>query len=115
MAESLTWISETMSGMAAARVMSPLGADPAAAPVSYLGLDLTRDNNITTGKIYKHVIEKERRGDYLGRTVQVVPHVTSAIIDHIERVSKIPVDRSGSEPDVCIGTLPHLDPCALRD
>lgn len=75
---------------------------------SYLGLDLTRDNNITTGKIYKHVIEKERRGDYLGRTVQIVPHVTSAIIDHIERVSKIPVDRSGSEPDVCISMLLHL-------
>ncbi|KAM4055314.1 glutamine amidotransferase class-I domain-containing protein [Hirsutella rhossiliensis] len=71
----------------------------------YLGLDLTRDNNITTGKIYKHVIERERRGDYLGRTVQVVPHVTSAIIDHIERVSKIPVDGSDSEPDVCIVEL----------
>ncbi|PNY23166.1 CTP synthase [Tolypocladium capitatum] len=68
----------------------------------YLGLDLTRDNNITTGKIYKHVIEKERRGDYLGRTVQVVPHVTTAIIEHIERVSRISVDKTGSEPDVCI-------------
>ncbi|ODA77454.1 hypothetical protein RJ55_07083 [Drechmeria coniospora] len=68
----------------------------------YLGLNLTRDNNITTGKIYKHVIEKERRGDYLGRTVQVVPHVTTAIVEHIERVAKIAVDDSDSEPDVCI-------------
>ena len=78
---------------------------------SYLGLDLTRDNNITTGKVYKHVIEKERRGDYLGRTVQVVPHVTSAIIEHIERVARIAVDKTNSEPDVCISTslvLEHL-------
>ncbi|PHH58516.1 hypothetical protein CDD81_5542 [Ophiocordyceps australis] len=71
----------------------------------YLGLDLTRDNNITTGKIYKQVIEKERRGDYLGRTVQVVPHVTTAIIEHIERVAKIAVDKSDVEPDVCIVEL----------
>ncbi|PHH78522.1 hypothetical protein CDD80_6711 [Ophiocordyceps camponoti-rufipedis] len=79
----------------------------------YLALDLTRDNNITTGKIYKDVIERERRGDYLGRTVQVVPHVTSAIIDHIERVSRISVDGTGSEPDVCIielgGTLGDIE------
>lgn len=74
----------------------------------YLGLDLTRDNNITTGKVYKHVIEKERRGDYLGRTVQVVPHVTSAIIEHIERVSRISVDKTSSEPDVCISRSPVI-------
>src|SRR3989442_680263 len=36
----------------------------------------TRDSNVTTGKIYKSVIEKERRGDYLGATVQVIPHIT---------------------------------------
>ncbi|EOO02183.1 putative ctp synthase protein [Phaeoacremonium minimum UCRPA7] len=71
----------------------------------YLALDLTRDHNITTGKIYKHVIEKERRGDYLGKTVQVVPHVTDAIQEIIDRVSKIPVDNSGEEPDVCIVEL----------
>lgn len=63
---------------------------------------MTRDNNITTGKIYQHVIEKERRGDYLGHTVQVVPHITDAIQDWIERVAKIPVDGTGEEPDVCI-------------
>jgi len=68
----------------------------------YLGIQLTRDSNITTGKIYKSVIEKERKGDYLGKTVQVVPHITDAIQDWIERVSKIPVDESGEEPDVCI-------------
>ncbi|KAB5572319.1 putative CTP synthase [Coniochaeta sp. 2T2.1] len=68
----------------------------------YLLTSLTRDHNITTGKIYQSVIERERRGDFLGKTVQVVPHVTNAIQDWIERVAKIPVDESGAEPDVCI-------------
>jgi len=68
----------------------------------YLNITLTRDNNITTGKIYQHVIERERRGDYLGKTVQVVPHITDAIQEWIQRVSRIPVDDSGEEPDVCI-------------
>ncbi|KAJ3492229.1 hypothetical protein NLI96_g107 [Meripilus lineatus] len=71
----------------------------------YLNVTLSRDNNITTGKIYKEVIEKERRGDYLGKTVQIVPHVTNAIQDWIERVSKIPVDDTGEVPDVCIVEL----------
>ncbi|KAF9003290.1 CTP synthase N-terminus-domain-containing protein [Cyathus striatus] len=68
----------------------------------YLDVTLSRDNNITTGKIYKEVIEKERKGEYLGKTVQIVPHVTNAIQDWIERVSKIPVDETDEEPDVCI-------------
>lgn len=68
----------------------------------FLDITLHRDNNITTGKIYQHVIEKERRGDYLGKTVQVVPHVSDAIQDWIERVAKIPTDGSDHEPDVCI-------------
>ncbi|KAK7713603.1 CTP synthase ura7 [Botryosphaeria dothidea] len=71
----------------------------------YLNITLTRENNITTGKIYQHVIEKERRGDYLGKTVQVVPHITDAIQAWIERVSKIPVDDTNEEPDVCIVEL----------
>ncbi|CAH6718156.1 CTP synthase 1 [[Candida] jaroonii] len=68
----------------------------------YLNITLTRDHNITTGKIYSSVIERERNGDYLGKTVQVVPHITTAIQDWIERVSKIPVDDSGLEPEICI-------------
>ncbi|KAL1687585.1 CTP synthase N-terminus-domain-containing protein [Schizophyllum commune] len=71
----------------------------------YLNVTLSRDNNITTGKIYREVIEKERRGDYLGKTVQIVPHVTNAIQDWIERVSKVPVDDTAEEPDVCIVEL----------
>ncbi|KAI1121475.1 CTP synthase N-terminus-domain-containing protein [Nemania abortiva] len=68
----------------------------------YLSLTLTGDNNITTGKVYLDVISKERRGDYLGRTVQIVPHVVDAIKDWIKRVAHTSVDGSGEEPDVCI-------------
>ncbi|POS86320.1 P-loop containing nucleoside triphosphate hydrolase [Erysiphe pulchra] len=68
----------------------------------YLNITLTRENNITTGKIYQHVIEQERRGNYLGKTVQVVPHLTDAIQDWIERVSRIPVDETAQCPDICI-------------
>ena len=50
----------------------------------------------------QHVIERERRGDSLGKTVQVVPHITDAIQDWIERVAKLPVDGKGSVPDVCV-------------
>jgi CTP synthase len=68
----------------------------------YLNITLTRESNITTGKIYQHVIDKERRGDYLGKTVQVVPHLTDAVQDWIERVAKIPVDDTNECPDICI-------------
>lgn len=63
---------------------------------------LTRDHNITTGKIYQTVIAKERKGEYLGKTVQVIPQVTDEIQDWIERVSRFPVDGSPGQPDVCI-------------
>ncbi|KAJ2719873.1 CTP synthase ura7 [Coemansia sp. Benny D115] len=71
----------------------------------YLGVTLTRDNNITTGKIYREVIEKERRGDYLGKTVQVVPHITNAIQDWVERVGNVSTMENGRAPDVCIVEL----------
>ncbi|KAK4237085.1 hypothetical protein C8A03DRAFT_16333 [Achaetomium macrosporum] len=79
----------------------------------YLSVRLTSEHNITTGKVYLNVIEKERRGDYLGKTVQIVPHVTDSIKDWIRRVSKIPVDGSCEEPDVCIielgGTIGDIE------
>lgn len=68
----------------------------------FLNLNLTQDHNITTGKMYRHVILKERRGDYLGKTVQVVPHITNEIQDWIERVAKIPTSEDGEEADVCL-------------
>ncbi|KAJ0840005.1 putative CTP synthase (glutamine hydrolyzing) [Helianthus annuus] len=79
----------------------------------FLDIKLTRDNNITTGKIYQSVIDKERRGDYLGSTVQVVPHITDAIQDWIERVAAIPVDGKEGPPDVCVielgGTIGDIE------
>ncbi|RKY33901.1 MAG: CTP synthase [Candidatus Omnitrophota bacterium] len=48
---------------------------------------LTKDNNITTGKIYYSVICKERRGDYLGKTVQIIPHITDEIKNRIKKVT----------------------------
>ncbi|KAF2286838.1 hypothetical protein GH714_031481 [Hevea brasiliensis] len=79
----------------------------------FLDIKLTRDNNITTGKIYQAVIDKERRGDYLGKTVQVVPHVTDAIQEWIERVAMIPVDGMPGPADVCVielgGTIGDIE------
>ena len=46
---------------------------------------MRRENNFTTGRIYQSVLEKERRGDYLGKTVQVIPHVTNEIQEYIKR------------------------------
>jgi len=46
---------------------------------------MKRSNNFTTGQIYKTVLEKERRGDYLGKTVQVIPHVTNEIQEYVKR------------------------------
>ena len=45
----------------------------------FTSAQLTRDNNVTTGQVYYNVIMKERRGDYLGGTVQVIPHITDEI------------------------------------
>jgi len=68
----------------------------------FMQISLTRDHNITTGKIYQSVLNWERRGDYLGKTVQIIPHVTDAVQDWIARVASIPVDGSGKAPDVCV-------------
>jgi len=68
----------------------------------FLDIALSKDNNITTGKVYSSVIERERRGDYLGKTVQVVPHITDEIQDWIERISHLPSDNTDSVPDACV-------------
>lgn len=54
----------------------------------FTGIEMGRDNNTTAGQIYWEVIEKERRGDYLGSTVQVIPHVTDQIQKHITALEK---------------------------
>lgn len=54
----------------------------------FIDENLSKNNNVTTGKIYWSVISKERRGDYLGGTVQVIPHITNEIKERVFRVGK---------------------------
>lgn len=54
----------------------------------FIDSNLTKYNNVTTGKIYSSVLRKERRGDYLGGTVQVIPHITNEIKDRVFRAGK---------------------------
>uniref|UniRef100_A0A182VTT6 CTP synthase n=1 Tax=Anopheles minimus TaxID=112268 RepID=A0A182VTT6_9DIPT len=78
----------------------------------FLDVVLHKDNNITTGKVYKMVIDKERIGMYLGKTVQVVPHITDAIQEWVERVAVTPV-KDDIVPEVCIielgGTIGDIE------
>jgi len=62
----------------------------------FTGVNASRADNITTGQIYKTIIEKERRGDYLGATVQVIPHVTNEIKGFVLSPA---VDENGDEAD----------------
>jgi CTP synthase len=68
----------------------------------FLDINLAKNNNLTTGKVYSKVIEAERRGDYLGKTVQVIPHITDAVMEWIEDVASKPADGSDQTPDACI-------------
>src|SRR5262245_58296678 len=72
---------------------------------------LTNRNKRTTGRIYQPIIQKERRGDYLGKTVQVIPHVTNEIKDAIRRVAETAditiVEIGGTVGD--IESLPFLE------
>ncbi|HEX2953007.1 MAG TPA: CTP synthase [Bacillota bacterium] len=79
----------------------------------FIDENLTKNNNVTTGKIYWSVISKERKGDYLGGTVQVIPHITNEIKDRIFRVARetqadvILVEVGGTVGD--IESLPFLE------
>ena len=63
----------------------------------FLDQSLSKDNNVTTGQIYNTVITRERRGDYLGATVQVIPHITEEIKNRIKKFEK-----SENSPDVTV-------------
>ena len=81
----------------------------------FTGVTTTRDCNFTAGRIYDSIIRKERRGDYLGGTVQVVPHVTTEICDSLRSVKTDEVDVVISEIGGTVGdieSLPFLE--ALR-
>ncbi|MCI4367500.1 MAG: CTP synthase, partial [Thermoplasmata archaeon] len=83
----------------------------------FLGQSLVATHNLTTGKIYRTVIEKERRGDYLGNTVQIIPHVTGEIKRCIRDVAQasgaevVLVEVGGTVGD--IESMPFLE--ALRE
>lgn len=65
----------------------------------FTGIHTTRNNSITTGRIYKTVIDRERRGDYLGKTIQVVPHITDEIKRRMLRKDE---EETGTLPDFVI-------------
>jgi len=71
----------------------------------FLDLNLTASHSLTTGKIYDQVIKRERAGEYLGKTVQMVPHVTDAIQNWILSVARQPTSKSGEAPEVCLVEL----------
>jgi len=66
----------------------------------FLDNTLSKDHNVTTGQIYHTIITRERRGDYLGATVQVIPHVTEEIKNRIRRLERLPV-----KPDVVVAEI----------
>lgn len=69
----------------------------------FLGRNLTKNANVTTGKVYSTVIAKERRGEYLGKTVQVIPHITDEIRDRVLAMAE--PDADGNAPDVVISEI----------
>ena len=79
----------------------------------FLGIETTKANNITTGRIYKSVIDKERRGDYLGKTIQVIPHITDEIKRNIKLLgTKYKYDFVITEIGGTVGdieSLPYLE------
>jgi CTP synthase len=95
----------------------------------FLSVCLTKNSNLSTGKIYQQVIEKERVGEYLGKTVQVVPHVSDAIQEWVLKVAKAPIthfstmtpqgdkpkhsNKMNQEPEICMvelgGTLGDIE------
>lgn len=69
----------------------------------FLDRNLTKNANVTTGKVYSSVIAKERRGEFLGKTVQVIPHITDEIKSRIIAMGE--PDADGNKPDVVISEI----------
>ncbi len=74
----------------------------------FLDENLSRDSNVTTGSVYSTVIARERRGDYLGATVQVIPHITEEIKSRIRRVATDDVDIVITEVGGTVGDIESL-------
>ena len=78
----------------------------------FLDTNTSKNNSVTTGKIYQSVIEKERRGDYLGKTVQVIPHITNEIKRRIKILAKEGYDIIITEIGGTVGdieSLPYIE------
>ncbi|MBS1262886.1 MAG: CTP synthase [Methanonatronarchaeales archaeon] len=78
----------------------------------FLNVELTGDHNITTGKVYRSVIERERAGDYLGKTVQIIPHVTDEIKSEIRSAVEDEADVAIVEIGGTVGdieSMPYLE------
>jgi len=79
----------------------------------FVGVNLSRHNNVTAGQVYSSVIEKERKGEYLGKTIQVIPHITDEIQERIQKVATLDkvdiviVEVGGTVGD--IESLPFLE------
>ena len=71
----------------------------------FTNVHTTRANNITTGRIYQSVIDKERRGDYLGKTVQIIPHITDEIKARIYALAEEKTAAGEPAPDVVISEI----------
>ena len=67
-----------------------------------MDLTLSRSNNITTGKIYRKLLTKERSGEYLGKTVQIVPHFTGEVMSEIQSIARVSTDGTENIPDICL-------------
>jgi CTP synthase len=77
----------------------------------FLDVDLTKEHNLTTGTVYRETISKERRGEFLGHTVQIIPHITNYIKNHIKTVGKkadiLLIEMGGTVGD--IESMPFLE------
>ena len=74
----------------------------------FIDENLTKNSSVTTGRIYSNVIEKERRGDYLGKTVQIIPHITNEIKDHIYSFENEDIDIVITEIGGTVGDIESL-------
>src|SRR5207245_9375316 len=79
----------------------------------FLDINVPKNHNITTGQVYFSVIERERKGDFLGKCVQIIPHITDEIKDRLRRIPKeegvdlVLVEIGGTVGD--IESLPYLE------
>lgn len=88
----------------------------------FLDIRLNSENNITTGKIFQKVISKERKGEYLGKTVEYVPHITDAIQEWVQQVAGTNIKQNGGDtidPEVCVielgGTIGDIESMAFTE